>query len=100
MATITDFDAWLDQADPEGYEEVYALYRAIVDCDEVGRYQCNASQDGTKWFVKASSADDTLMLASIEAKDAFVKHVDSKYGDSELDMESWYHFNRNMEKDD
>ena len=48
MATITDFDAWLDQADPEGYEEVYALYRAIVDCDEVGRYQCNASQDGTK----------------------------------------------------
>lgn len=26
MATITDFDAWLDQADPEGHEELYGLY--------------------------------------------------------------------------
>ena len=100
MATITDFDAWLDEADPEGYEEVHALYRAIVDCDEFGLYQCKSSQDETKWFVKAGGAGDTLMLASVEAKNAFLKRIDSKYVDSELDMESWYHFNRNMEKND
>ena len=61
MATITDFDAWLDEADPEGYEEVHALYRAIVDCDEFGLYQCKSSQDETKWFVKAGGAGDTLL---------------------------------------
>ena len=39
MATITDFEAWLEQADPEGHEEVYALYQAVYGADDYGFYE-------------------------------------------------------------
>jgi hypothetical protein len=100
MATITNFNDWLEQADPSGYEEVYALYRALEDCDASGIYSCIKSEKGDKWFFKGENTEDTLMLASPKAKDMFMKLIESKYGDGELDMESLYHLERNMAKDD
>ena len=100
MATITDFEAWLEQADPDDHEEVYALYRAIEDGDSFGIYECKASPDGKKWFLKGGHTEDTLMLASDKAKNAFRSLIEKKYGDGELDMEAWYHYKRNMAKDD
>ena len=50
MATITDFDTWLDQADPDGHEEVCALYKAVADGDTGGFCEC--SQSNRKYFVK------------------------------------------------
>ncbi len=50
MATITDFDAWLDMADAEGHEEVYSLYRAVSDIDEMGMYECSScNKESTKF---------------------------------------------------
>ena len=100
MGTITDFDAWLDQADPDDYEETYALYKAVEDGEAFGIYECKPSPDHSKWFVKAGHTDDTLMLASPQARAAFLRCIEERFGDGELDMESWYHYNRNMAKDD
>ncbi|MDY4388687.1 hypothetical protein [Pectobacterium aroidearum] len=97
MATITDFDSWLDQADPDDYEEIYALYRTVADADEFGLYKCSVNNG--KYFVKADHAEDTLMLASEKARSAFLQAVDSRY-DIEGDIEGWYGYQRAMDKDD
>lgn len=100
MATITDFEGWLDEADPDGFEEVYSLYMAIENGEEFGPYECKPSSDNSKWFIKASHTDDTLMLASEKARKAFLSLIHSRFCDPKLDMESWYHYKRNMAKDD
>lgn len=100
MDTITDFSAWLDQADLDDHEEVYALYKAVEDVDDVGLYKCTASKDGTKWFVEASHTEDKLMLASVEARAAFLKKIENEYTNGELDIESWYYYQSQMNKDD
>ena len=41
MATITDFEAWLNEADPDSHEEIYALYRAVSDIDQNAMYECS-----------------------------------------------------------
>ncbi|EGQ7810926.1 hypothetical protein I6Y99_004995 [Vibrio parahaemolyticus] len=100
MATITDFDAWLDMADAEGHEEVYSLYRAVSDIDEMGMYEC--SENNGKYFLKASHVDDTLMLASEKARQAFLGEISSRFGISDFggDIEGWYSYCHAMSKDD
>ena len=97
MATITDFDSWLDQADPDGHEEVYALYRAVADVDEFGMYKCTMNNE--KYFVKGDHTDDTLMLASEKAHSAFLNVINSRF-EIEGDIEGWYGYKRAMAKDD
>lgn len=97
MATITDFDAWLDQADPDDYEEIYALYRAVYDPDEFGLYKCSINNG--KYFVKADHCDDTLMLASEKSRSAFLKEMHSRYK-IDGNIESWYAYEKAMAKDD
>ena len=92
MTTITDFEVWLEENEPEGHEEIYALYQAVVSRNDWGFY--NVTNDGDKTFVKGSLS--TLLLASGKARKAFLSRVDALRDDRELDMESWYHFRRNM----
>jgi hypothetical protein len=99
MGTITDFEAWLEQADPDGHEEVYALYQAVSAGEDYGFYECKASDDGTKWFLKGGHVEDTLMLASEKARSAFLLLIESKYTDGDMDIESWYDYMRAMAKD-
>ncbi|HEY1136472.1 MAG TPA: hypothetical protein VGE64_03185 [Xanthomonadaceae bacterium] len=100
MATITDFEAWLEQADPEGHEEVYALYQAVYGAEDYGFYECKVSADGTKWFIKSGHVEDTLMLASEKARSAFLSLIENKYTEGDMDIESWYGYRRAMAKDD
>lgn len=67
MATITSFDEWFDQGEPEGFEEVYSLYRCVVDESDFGSYKCTENKG--KLFVKFSFNEDVLMIASQKAKD-------------------------------
>ncbi|ANS84064.1 hypothetical protein VSVS12_00240 [Vibrio scophthalmi] len=99
MATITDFDAWLDMADAEGHEEVYSLYRAVLDIGDMGMYKC--TENNGKFFLKASHVDDTLMLASEKAQKAFLNEISSRFGISGFDgdVEGWYSYCRAMSKD-
>lgn len=98
MATITDFEAWLDQADPEGHEEVYALYYCVDNEEDFALFECGENND--RLFIKAGHAEDTLMLASPAAKAAFLELITSKYVNDGMDMESWYGYRRAMAKDD
>ncbi|NIA11948.1 MAG: hypothetical protein GWP10_20055 [Nitrospiraceae bacterium] len=97
MATITKFDVWLDEADPDDHEEVYALYRAVSDVDQFGMYKCSVNNG--KYFVKGDHTEDTLMLASEKAREAFFKAMKTRFG-IEGDIESWYGYKRAMAKDD
>lgn len=100
MATITDFEAWLDEADPDDFEEIYGLYCTVKDEEPSAWYQCSRSKDKQRLFVKGSHTEDTLMLASDKAKNAFLSLLVSRYCDSDGDMEMWYGFKRAMAKDD
>lgn len=53
MPTNTDFEGWLDQADPDDLEEIYALYRAVLDVDEFGMYKC--TQNNGKYFSEVAT---------------------------------------------
>lgn len=99
MSTITDFDLWLEQADPDHIEEIYCLYHAVADKENWGLYQCKTSDDG-KVFIKGDHTEDTLMLASPKAVDAFLSLIEKKYVDSDLEIEGWYAYHRAMEKND
>lgn len=98
--STTDFDAWLDEADLENYEEVYCLYRSVADCDEMGSFKTQVAK-GTDngWIVSARHCADTLHLCSETAKNAFLTKLEKKYC-GELDMESWYAIEYANAKDD
>ncbi|OBS91862.1 hypothetical protein A9257_16205 [Vibrio cyclitrophicus] len=99
MAT-TDFESWLSNAEPEGHEEVYALYRAVSDIDETGMFTC--SENNGRFFLKASHVEETLLLASEKARKAFIATINSSFGISDFggDIEGWYAYRRAMSKDD
>ena len=97
MATITDFEEWINEADPDSNEEIYALYRAVSDINQNGMYEC--SMNNGKYFVKGDHTENTLMLASEKAYSAFLQYM-NVYFNFEGDIEGWYGFNRAMAKDD
>ncbi|HGS5167953.1 TPA: hypothetical protein ACMDUA_005310 [Vibrio harveyi] len=99
MATITDFDLWVDAADADGFEEVYALYQAVSDRDDVGLFKCE--EKNGRFFVTANHVEDTLLLASDEAYDYFLVYIEKRFDIGSVgDMESWYGYQRAMAKDD
>ncbi|MDD5486633.1 MAG: hypothetical protein PHW65_03675 [Dehalococcoidales bacterium] len=99
MDTITDFNIWLEQADPEDFEDVYCLYHAVKDKENYGLYECKKSKDG-KLFIKADHTEETLMLASQKAIDAFLNLIERRYVDPGMEIEGWYEFHRAMAKND
>jgi hypothetical protein len=92
MTTTTDFEIWLEENEPEGHAEIYALYQTVVTRNAWGAYV--VTNVGDKTFVKGPSS--TLLLANEKARKAFLSKVDALRDDRELDMEGWYHFRRNM----
>ncbi|QJY38210.1 hypothetical protein HOO69_16720 (plasmid) [Vibrio europaeus] len=99
MSTITDFDAWLDMVDLEDHEEVYALHQAVSGCEHFGMYKIQENRG--KIFVTANHIDDTLMLASEDARRYFLTVLEKRSGISEFgDIEGWHGFHRAMAKED
>ena len=97
MATITDFEEWLNEADPDSCEEIYALYKAVSDIDQHGMYEC--SMNNGRYFVKGDHTTNTLMLASGKAYSAFLNTINSRF-QIEGDIEGWYGFSLAMAKSD
>jgi len=102
MATITDFDLWLDQADldSEGPSAVYSLYRAVNDCGSMAQFECKKAATSEQWFVTCIGAEDTLRLASIQAKEFFLAKLTKQYSGDFGTIEGWYAFHQSMAKDD
>jgi hypothetical protein len=98
VPTITDFSAWLDEADPDTTDEIYDLYKSVQDESEGSFYTLKRGGDG-KLFVKGNHTDDTLMIVP-HAKELFLKTLWERCINSEFDIEGWYAFQKGMEKDD
>ncbi|MBN2182335.1 MAG: hypothetical protein JW715_10510 [Sedimentisphaerales bacterium] len=99
MSTIMDFKIWLSEAEPEGHEEIYSLYKCIENEHDYGIWTCGKNND--MLFIKARHTEDTLMLTSEKAKKSFLKLIfDSYVEDKEMDIEMWYGYHRSMALND
>lgn len=101
MQTITDFKVWIEGSDLENYSDVYCLYKSVEGIDEWGAFSTTQRETskGNMYFVKCDYLDEVLMLASDKARDYFMEYLEKKYA-GEMDMEGWYYYNYEMEKND
>lgn len=100
MGIITDFQAFIDCADLEDYEDVYCLYRSVKEITEYAGFSTTqkSTSKGNSYFVKYIH-DDLLMLASEKARNYFMTFLEQKYT-GDMDMEGWYAYKRAMAKND
>ena len=99
MTTITDFDAFLGNVD-DYHEDVAALYQAVSDVTDMGLYKCEIGNRPNTWIVSAPHFDESLFLASPQAKAAFLKAINNYFvHDDDMDVETWHQMRRAMEKD-
>ena len=95
MATITDFESWLDQIRPKSSVDVYSLYRAIIDQENLGRFHC--LKNDAQLFLRTDKANDVLMLASDKAVKEFLSTLRERFN-IEGDIRGWYITRRAMER--
>ena len=99
MATVTDFDTWLEEnVDGTDYNDVYSIYQAVNDVTDMGGFEVKKNPQG-RIFVSNGFSDETLMIASDAAKETFLKMIEDKYCD-DIGIEGYYAFHHAMEKDD
>jgi len=92
MPSTTDFDEWLEENNPDGHEEIYTLYLSVDEREGNGIWEVTTKDDKT--FVSGSTS--TLQLLSEKSRLAFLRKIEGLKSDPEMDMESWYGFERNM----
>lgn len=96
MSTTTNFEEWLEDNDPDGYEDVFAVYKAAHDRCDWGHW--TVTTKGVKTFIKGPAG--TLSLLSEKARIAFMATVARSVGESVATMEGWYYFQYAMTKPD
>ncbi len=101
MATITDFNEWINAVELEDYNDVYCVYKSITELQEWGGFTgtMRTTSKGNMYFIKCSYMDDILMLASDKAKDAFLTTLEKRFA-GDMTIEGWYDFSYSMEKND
>ena len=77
MATITDFESWLDHIRPKSTIDVYSLYRAIIDQKNFGRFHC--LRNDVQLFLRTDKADEVLMLPSDDAAKEFLSTIRQRF---------------------
>lgn len=108
MATTMNFEEWIDGVDPDDYNEVYCIYRSVADLnedndvEEWGGFKASRKETsrGPMYFIKSTFSDEVLMLASDKARDAFIDYLTKRFAGEELDIEGWYYFKYEMDKED
>ncbi len=91
----TDFDTWIS-ANVETLEDAFCVKQCIENVENIGSYDIKTN--GDKKFITAF--DETLMIASEKSQETFLNMLEDRFSDGELDIETLYEFNRQMEKDD
>jgi hypothetical protein len=95
------FEQWLSAERPDGYQEVYSLYKAVKDRSSFGIYEVKPAKGrGDRWIVNSMNSDQGLLLASNDARGAFLLHLSETYCERDLDVESWYSYKHSMDKGD
>jgi len=90
--TTTNFDEWLDAADPPGFEGVFALHEAVSGETEFASYKCERALNG-QLIVSAPRLPLKLRLVNGAAKEGFLKCIHARYVDSGMDIAAWYGMN-------
>lgn len=97
MSATTDFGGWLDDAGPQGYEEVWEIAQAVESGGEYGRFKGKKSGDQT--VLTAGSGYEALILASSAAEDKFLNMIRGRYCDG-MTIEGYYEFNRQLDREE
>ena len=100
MAVTTEFHPWLKALELDDYREVYSLYKSVETCSPVGIFDVRPATGTNRWLVRAPHLSEELLLASIEAQQAFLLQIKHDYCAPDLDLESWYSFKQSTEKKD
>jgi hypothetical protein len=95
MATITDFESWLDQIRPKSTVDVYSLYRAIIDQANLGRFHC--LKNDAQVFLRTEKRDEVLMLPSDKAVKECLSTLRERFK-IEGDIRGWYITRRAIER--
>jgi hypothetical protein len=95
MARITDVESWLDQIRPKSTIDVYSLYRAIIDQENLGRFHC--LKNDAQLFLRTDKMDEVLMLVSDEAVEECLSTLRRRFN-IEGDIRGWYITRRAMER--
>lgn len=97
MATITDFDEWLEEAvDGDDYNDVYNLYQTISEEVNYGGFEISINNG--RWFLKSGNCDDTLMISTENARDTLLNIIEDRYCE-DMGIEGYYAFHHGMEND-
>jgi hypothetical protein len=92
--TTMSFDEWLGAADPETPDEIYYLYYAVKRAQDDAMW--SVSTHGHQMFVTGDGCEVTLLLASADARQAFLKHIEATYCEG-MDIDSWYGLQKSLE---
>ncbi len=102
LVLVTDFIEWLSGNEPNGFEDAYALYKA-VEGESMGPYK--STKDDAKGHVYIKGPEGpSLALVSEKAREYFVRLIRRRYMDGDgpeaMAPEGWYYFMHSMSKDD
>jgi len=98
MPTTTQFQDWLDNLDETHTEEMYNLQQSIIHETQMGSFTC--SKNNGRLFVKYLPTNETLMLSTSKAKNAFLTKLDKDYAGLFGWLEGDYYFVHAMSKND
>ncbi len=100
MATLTDFDEWLDGAVPtDAPEDVYALCQAVSGETAFSKYRVERKANGIL-FVSYGEGSAWLMLPTNEAKQGFLRRIGGRYvGEGVMSVGAWYVMNQALAPD-
>lgn len=94
--TTTDFEAFYERNEPSSAGELAYLYRSVRDvCDETFFVTKEVQKQGRITHHVIASSGDELLLTK-KSYGAFLRFIESKNGDSELDIEEAADFEYSM----
>lgn len=99
MATITNFDEWLDEACAGSPEDVYALHEAVSGETNFAQYRCEPTAND-QWIVSCRGAENRLRLATATAREAFLRCLGGRYVEGGMHVGTWYAMHHALAKDD
>ena len=90
MATITNFSQFIDDLGEIDTETLDCLYRAVKEGDDHGWFSVRQKPTGT--YVKSMTGNNTLWLATAEAKKAFLNTLEYRFksGSGHLLYSDWF----------
>ena len=87
MPTVTDCERWLDNVKVESDDAVYSLYNTVSDEAGCGGFQC--SSRGQQLYIRSSSSEDWLLIASEPARKQFLDMLKIRFCGGQ-DVPAWY----------